>query len=65
MHFFHNLRFIGMPRTKKEGKKVRKCCLQAVVLPDCVLVTNFRAKWRSTIYLITVKWSSTAPSELS
>ena len=43
MHFFHNLRLIDMPGTKKEGKKFRKCCLQAVVLPDCVLVTNFRA----------------------
>ena len=43
MHFFHNLRLIGMPGTKKEGKKFRKSCLQAVVLPDCVLVTNFRA----------------------
>ena len=25
------------------GKKFKKCRLQAVVLPDCVLVTNFRA----------------------
>ena len=31
-----------MPGTKKEGKKFKKCCLQAVVLPDRGLVTNFR-----------------------
>ena len=33
-NIFHNPRLIGMFRTKKEGKKFRKCCLQEVWLPD-------------------------------